>query len=138
MAQKKITSTIARILAEKVKAELAKSTQQIGADYKKEIEASKDYKEYLKTIKQMNALCDKKELLRKALHKTHKSNTIMNIDIWSDGKISIRAAESLSTESIRDMILLEDHFAGDETTQDDIVKAIVAKLSADITIVVKK
>lgn len=137
MAQKKITSTIARILAEKVKTELAKTSQQIGADYKKEIEASKDYKEYQKTIKQINALEDRKNLLRKALYKTYESNSVMNIDFYNSG-VSIKASSHLSSDSIRDMILLEDHFAGDETTQDDIVKAIVAKLSADITTAVKK
>lgn len=65
MAQKKITSTIARILAEKVKSQLTDAAIQVTKECKKEIENSKEYKAIDKTRYEIHTLYQKIDDLKK-------------------------------------------------------------------------
>ena len=73
MSQKKLTPTIAKALAEKVKQELQIRNKNLSETLKTKVETSKDFKAYVKLHNEVEALNEKKEELRKSITDKYSS-----------------------------------------------------------------
>jgi hypothetical protein len=129
---KKLTLTIARILAERVREKLSTTAKTNREKHKEKVLASKEYAE-LKTLHvQENEIRYKLEQLEEKLVDNYSTPmmkiTVQGVYCNSPVLISIYDNHDVSVDSIRDMIILEDHFAESTITHEEIVDKIVAKL----------
>jgi len=130
---KKLTTTIARALAEKVRAELIARNKGTSEAIKAKIEKSKDFKELLKIDNQIHELEAKRSELKNSIQEGNSTKIAdVSISLYSRDKpcIYIREHVSASVDSIKDMILIEDYMAGDTKTPEEFVKFIADKLSS--------
>lgn len=130
---KRLTPTIARALAEKVRAVLVKRNVHTAEALRAKVEASKDYKELAKTMTQIIELEKKKTQLKNNLNEKF-STKIADVSIntySSTPSVSVREHASASTESIKDMILIEDYMSdGSGESAEDLINRIADKLSS--------
>lgn len=124
---KKLTSTIAKALAEKVRHELKQHTSKLSADLKAKVEASKEHKEYMKVQKQIEELHVKQRTLAESMQNKF-STKIAQINIYSSGNISVYDTNNASVEGIRDLILIEDYLSDGTETTEQLIDRMVAKL----------
>ena len=131
MSQKKLTPTIAKALAEKVKQELQIRNKNLSETLKTKVETSKDFKAYVKLHNEVEALSEKKELLRKSITEKYSSKFCdVNIPTYSSKtEVYVRDTIYLSVESIKDLILIEDYMSDAAMTSDEFVNLIVEKLT---------
>ena len=128
---KKLTLTIARILAERVREKLSTTAKTNGEKHKEKVLASKEYADFEKLRVQENEIRNKlKKLEEKIVDKY--STPMMKITVQGvycnrPASISIYENQDVTVDSIRDMIILEDHFAESTITHEEIVDKIVAK-----------
>ena len=128
---KKLTPTIAKALAEKVRAELVVRHKGSTETITKKVESSKLYKELLLTIKKIDELDEKKQSLRKEIEENF-STKMSDVGVsayHSTPHISVNYRSAFSVESIKDMILIEDYMSEDTKTPEEFVKFIADKLS---------
>jgi len=128
---KKLTPTIAKALAEKVRAELVVRHKGSTETITKKVESSKLYKELLLTIKKIDELDEKKQSLRKEIEENFstKMSDVGVSSYHSTPHISVNYRSAFSVESIKDMILIEDYMSEDTKTPEEFVKFIADKLS---------
>lgn len=130
---KKLTPTIARALAEKVRAELVIRNKDISGGIKAKIEASKEYKQILKLNTERQEIAQKIDSLKTALQEKHSTKVVdVSISIYnSDPKpnIYIREQATASVEGIKDMILIEDYMSENPLSSEEFIALIVDKLS---------
>lgn len=129
---KKLTPTIARALAEKVRAELKARNADNSTAIVSKIEKSKDYKDLLKLNTQIHDLEIKKAELKKSIEEKHSSKIAdVSISLYSynNPSIYVREHASASVESIKDMILIEDYMSENTLTSEEFITMIVDKLS---------
>jgi hypothetical protein len=128
---KKLTPTIAKALAEKVRAELVVRHKGSTEAITKKVESSKLYKELLLTIKKIEELEEKKQVLRKEIDE-NLSTKMYDVGVssyHSTPHISVNYRSAFSVDSIKDMILIEDYMSEDAKTPEEFVKFIADKLS---------
>jgi len=128
---KKLTPTIAKALAEKVRAELVVRHKGSTETITKKVESSKLYKELLLTIKKIDELDEKKQSLRKEIEENF-STKMSDVGVsayHSTPHISVNYRSAFSVDSIKDMILIEDYMSEDTKTPEEFVKFIADKLS---------
>ena len=128
---KKLTPTIAKALAEKVRAELVVRHKGSTETITKKVESSKLYKELLLTIKKIDELDEKKQVLRKEIEE-NLSTKMYDVGVssyHSSPHISVNYRSAFSVDSIKDMILIEDYMSEDAKTPEEFVKFIADKLS---------
>jgi hypothetical protein len=128
---KKLTPTIAKALAEKVRAELVVRHKGSTETITKKVESSKLYKELILTIKKIDELDEKKQVLRKEIEE-NLSTKMYDVGVsayHSTPHISVNYRSAFSVESIKDMILIEDYMSEDAKTPEEFVKFIADKLS---------
>jgi hypothetical protein len=128
---KKLTPTIAKALAEKVRAELVVRHKGSTETITKKVESSKLYKELLLTIKKIEELEEKKQVLRKEIDE-NLSTKMYDVGVssyHSTPHISVNYRSAFSVDSIKDMILIEDYMSEDAKTPEEFVKFIADKLS---------
>ena len=128
---KKLTPTIAKALAEKVRAELVVRHKGNTEALTKKVESSKLYKELLLTIKKIDELDEKKQSLRKEIEENF-STKMSDVGVsayHSSPHISVNYRSAFSVDSIKDMILIEDYMSEDAKTPEEFVKFIADKLS---------
>jgi hypothetical protein len=131
MSTKKLTPTIAKALAEKVRAELVVRHKGSTETITKKVESSKLYKELLLTIKKIDELEEKKQVLRKEIEE-NLSTKMYDVGVssyHSTPHISVNYRSAFSVDSIKDMILIEDYMSEDTKTPEEFVKFIADKLS---------
>jgi len=129
---KKLTTTIAKALAEKVRAELIARNKGTSDAIKAKIEKSKDYKELLKIDNQIHELETKRTNLKTSIQEAHSTKIAdVSISLYNRNEpcIYIREHVSASVESIKDMILIEDYLSEDTKTPEEFVAFIADKLS---------
>ena len=128
---KKLTPTIAKALAEKVRAELVVRHKGSTETITKKVESSKLYKELLLTIKKIDELDEKKQSLRKEIEENFstKMSDVGVSSYHSTPHISVNYRSAFSVDSIKDMILIEDYMSEDTKTPEEFVKFIADKLS---------
>lgn len=124
---KKLTTTIARALAEKVRQELKKHTEKLSNDTKAKVAASKEHKEYMRLVKQTDELNAKRNALCKSIEAKF-STDIMHISLYSSGNISVYDGSKSSVDGIRDLILIEDYLSDGTETAEQLVDKLVKKL----------
>ena len=134
MSQKKLTPTIARALAEKVRAELKSRNENTATSIENKIKNSKEYKQLCKLKEQYRALETQMSDLKKALEDKHSTKVAdVHLSSYSNQptySIYVREHASASVESIKDMILIRDYLSGDITmSPDDLIKSIADELS---------
>jgi hypothetical protein len=128
---KKLTPTIAKALAEKVRAELVVRHKGSTETITKKVESSKLYKELILTIKKIDELDEKKQVLRKEIEE-NLSTKMYDVGVssyHSTPHISVNYRSAFSVDSIKDMILIEDYMSEDAKTPEEFVKFIADKLS---------
>mgnify|MGYP006871971507 CR=1 FL=1 len=129
---KKLTPTLARILAENVRAKLTENAKDISLKHQAMIKDSKEYKEYEKLRRQNIQIEDRMKDLKKETEEKY-STTMMHVQLgWSsndaiDASVIIRETKAVSADAIRDAILLEDYFADSSISHDELVDKIVKK-----------
>ena len=131
MSTKKLTPTIAKALAEKVRAELVVRHKGSTETITKKVESSKLYKELILTIKKIDELDEKKQVLRKEIEE-NLSTKMYDVGVsayHSTPHISVNYRSAFSVESIKDMILIEDYMSENAKTPEEFVKFIADKLS---------
>lgn len=128
---KKLTPTIAKALAEKVRAELVVRHKGSTETITKKVEASKLYKELLLSIKKIEELEEKKQSLRKEIEEqfSTKMSDVGVSAYHSEPHVSVNYRSAFSVDSIKDMILIEDYMSDDTKTPEEFVKFIADKLS---------
>ena len=128
---KKLTPTIAKALAEKVRAESVVRHKGSTETITKKVESSKLYKELLLTIKKIDELDEKKQSLRKEIEENF-STKMSDVGVsayHSTPHISVNYRSAFSVDSIKDMILIEDYMSENTKTPEEFVKFIADKLS---------
>ena len=128
---KKLTPTIAKALAEKVKQELQIRNKNLSETLKTKVETSKEFKAYVKLQNELEVLDKKKEELRKSIIEKYSSNLCdVSIPTYSHKtEVYVRDTIYLSVESIKDMILIEDYMSEAAMTSEEFVNLIVEKLT---------
>ena len=128
---KKLTPTIAKALAEKVRAELLVRHKGSTETLIKKVEASKLYKELILSIKKIEELEEKKQSLRKEIEEqfSTKMSDVGVSAYHSTPHVSVNYRSAFSVDSIKDMILIEDYMSDDTKTPEEFVKFIADKLS---------
>jgi len=128
---KKLTPTIAKALAEKVRAELIVRHKGSTETLIKKVEASKLYKELILSIKKIEELEEKKQSLRKEIEEqfSTKMSDVGVSAYHSTPHVSVNYRSAFSVDSIKDMILIEDYMSDDTKTPEEFVKFIADKLS---------
>jgi hypothetical protein len=131
MSQKKMTPTIAKALAEKVRAELVARNKTAHAALEKKVESSKLLKELKLTISKIYELENKKAELKKEIEETYSTKVSdVTISVYGQGPtVYIREHAFASVESIKDMVLIEDYMADGNQTPEEFIKYIADKLS---------
>lgn len=128
---KKLTTTIAKALAEKVRAELIARHKGSTETITKKVEASKLYKELLLTITKIEELEEKKQVLRKEIEENF-STKMSDVGVsayHSKPHISVSYRSAFSVDSIKDLILIEDYMADDAKTPEEFITYIADKLT---------
>ena len=131
MSQKKMTPTIAKALAEKVRAELVARNKTAHAALEKKVESSKLLKELKLTISKISELENKKAELKKEIEETYSTKVSdVTISVYGQGPtVYIREHAFASVESIKDMVLIEDYMADGNQTPEEFINYIADKLS---------
>jgi ribosomal protein L23 len=131
MSQKKMTPTIAKALAEKVRAELVARNKTAHAALEKKVESSKLLKELKLTISKITELENKKTELKKEIEETYSTKVSdVTISVYGQGPtVYIREHAFASVESIKDMVLIEDYMADGNQTPEEFINYIADKLS---------
>lgn len=129
---RKMTPTIARALAEKVRVKLSEQVTGTDAKIKKIIESSTEWKAYLKLAIEKKAISEKLQNAENAIKSKHTSN-IARIDIYSynNSGPEIRVYENqkvVSVDSIKDTILIEDYLSGGTETAEEMIERITKQL----------
>lgn len=130
----KITHTVARILAERVKEKLRLEAKEFCKNYVVDkVKHSKEYVKLVKLVTKRNAIVEKlnKEIsnAEEALKKNH-SNSIAKVNVTTyynsnTPSMGVREADSIQVEYIRDTILLKDFYADSGLSHDEIVDQLV-------------
>lgn len=131
MSTKKMTPTIAKALAEKVRAELVARNKTAHAALEKKVESSKLLKELKLTISKIYELENKKAELKKEIEETYSTKVSdVTISVYGQGPtVYIREHAFASVESIKDMVLIEDYMADGNQTPEEFINYIADKLS---------
>ena len=130
MSQKKLTPTIAKALAEKVRAELVARHKGSSESLVRKVESSKLYKELLSTIAKIEELETKKQVTRKQIEEQY-STKISDVSVssyHSTPHVSVNYHSTFSVESIKDMILIEDYMSDDTKTAEEFITYIADKI----------
>lgn len=129
---KKLTPTLARILAQNVRAKLMDHSKEMSVKHQAKIKSSKEYKEYEKLRRQNHEVESRMSELYKIVQENYSTPMMKvslgcpsNIDV--DTYVYIRETQEVSMEAIRDSILLEDYFADSSISHDELVDKIVKK-----------
>ena len=133
MSQKKLTPTIAKALAEKVRAELKSRNEHTASSIQNKIKSSKEYKQLCKLKEQYLALETQMADIKKAIEEKH-SNRIADVHLScyssrTSYDIYVREHASASVESIKDMILIEDYMSESALSSEEFINLIVEKLT---------
>lgn len=131
MSTKKLTPTIAKALAEKVRAELKTRNKGTAETLEKKVESSKLYKELVLTMSKITDLEEKKQTLKKELEDNFSTKiSDVGLSVYGEKpRISVNYHAAFSVDSIKDMILIEDYMSDDTKTPEEFVKFIADKLS---------
>jgi hypothetical protein len=128
---KNITPTLAKILAQRVREKLSETSTLLAEKQKEKVLASKEYAEFEKLREQERQLRKKIDILKNKISEKY-STSLMKVKlntVYSDKPAAVNISENdkVSVESIRDSILLDDHFATSPVTVDEMVDKMVKK-----------
>ena len=131
MSTKKLKPTIAKALAEKVRAELTARNKGTAETLEKKVESSKLYKEVVLTMSKITDLEEKKQTLKKDLEDNFSTKiSDVNVSVYGEKpRVHVNYHAAFSVESIKDMILIEDYMSDNAKTPEEFVKYIADKLS---------
>lgn len=131
MKTKNITSTLAKILAERVREKLSQTSMSLAEKQKEKVLASKEYAEFEKLREQERQLTAKIKAFENKISEKYSTSLmkVKLITMYVERPATVKITEStqVSVESIRDSILLEDHFATSPVTIDEMVDKMVKK-----------
>lgn len=131
MKTKGITSTIAKILAERVRQKLSETSMLLAEKQKEKVMLSTEYAEFEELREQERELRKKIDAFKNKI--SEKYSTPMMLvklnTVYSDrpASVSISESQKVSVESIRDEILIEDYFATSPVTVDEMVEHMVKR-----------
>lgn len=126
MSKIKMTQTIARILAERAKKQIETSLDKKAEAIKKALLSSKEYKLLEKNVAQIEKLKNEQHALVEALQEKFDAPPVdVSVGVYRD-EISVRARATVYVSEIMDDIIVKAHFADSGTTEEDLVKEIVA------------
>lgn len=126
---KKITLTIAKILAEKVREKIALESRKIAEKIKQEGLQSKNYKKYCTLDDKIRKLIAERTKVQKNFE-NEMSTKIAQVTIQNyNGSIAIMVREqnNCSIEGIKNEILLNEYFRENEETLEELVQKIANK-----------
>lgn len=129
---KKMTTTIAKALAEKVRAKLAEQVSGTDTKIRKTVVASKEWKQYLKIYAEKKAIIEKANALEKEIKDKYTTN-VAKVDVYtySNSGPELRVYENqkvVSIDSIKDTILIEDYLSGGTETAEQMIERITQQL----------
>ena len=124
---RKLTPTIAKALAEKVRVELIERNASVKQLLIDKINASKEMKNYRKLSEDYDIIQKKIADARTLLQEKYSTKT-MDVSIYSSGNVNLRDTVASSVESIKDLILIEDYLSDGLETTEEIIKKIADKL----------
>lgn len=131
MKTKGITSTMAKILAERVRQKLSETSMLLAEKQKEKVMLSAEYAEFEELREQERELRKKIDAFKNKI--SEKYSTPMMLvklnTVYSDrpASVSISESQKVSVESIRDEILIEDYFATSPVTVDEMVEHMVKR-----------
>lgn len=129
---KKLTTTIARALAEKVREKLKESVQGLDTSVCKQVKSTKEWKEMVKLNEEKKKITERMAALEHTLETTHTTGVIsVDVCTYSSGSLELRVRENYnvaSVEAIKDSILIEDYLSDGTETAEQLVERITNKL----------
>ena len=128
---KKITSTIAKILAERVREKLSMLAAKMAETQTEKVMSSKEYVEFEKLRAQEREIANKLKKLEDKISEKYSTPMMkvkMNV-MYRERPATVRISENnhVTVDSIRDSILLDDHFADSTVSHDEIIDNMVKK-----------
>lgn len=129
---KKLTPTIAKALAEKVRANL--KAKLVGADtqVRQAAESSKEWKRLVKLYEERKKIVDEMNSLSTEIEKKYSTDVAsVSVSVYSTHSPELRVRENsliVSLESIRDTILIEDYMSGGTETPEEMIERITNKI----------
>lgn len=123
---RKLTPTIARALAEKVRVELIERNASVKQLLIDKITASKEMKNYRKLMEENEAI-QRKLIDAKSLLQERYSTKTMDVSVYNTS-VHLRDTVASSVESIKDLILIEDYLSDGLETTEEIIKKIADQL----------
>lgn len=123
---RKLTPTIARALAEKVRVELIERNASVKQLLIDKITASKEMKNYRKLMEEHEAI-QRKLIDAKSLLQERYSTKTMDVSVYNTS-VHLRDTVASSVESIKDLILIEDYLSDGLETTEEIIKKIADQL----------
>lgn len=128
---KKMTPTIARALAEKIREKLKVSV--LGMDTKvcAKVQSTKEWKEIVKLHTERKKTNDRIDALEKSIRTTYSTGVMdVRVSTYSTGP-ELRVQENYnvaSVEAIKDTLLIEDYMSGGTETAEQLIERITNKL----------
>lgn len=127
MAKKPLTRTLATALAVKVKDRLVKETRGLNKTIEAKITASKEWKQYVKLNQEHDELGNKLKNLQEDIADKY-SVPLVNVRVYSNHVSVSENHRVISTDHIRDTLLIEEYMSGESETVDQLVERIVSKI----------
>lgn len=128
---KKMTTPIARALAEKVRAKLQDAVTGMDTAVKEKIIASKEWKEMVKLSEEKRKIAEKMDVIEKSIEKKYTQGVLdVQVSIYNSGP-ELRVRENYnvaSVDAIKDTILIEDYLSGGAETAETMIERITQQL----------
>lgn len=127
MAQKILTSNTIKAISNRVSEQLSKEAKGLEKVISDKITASKEWKQHLKLVEEKKELFLRIEKVKDEILRKH-STPIVNIEVYHD---FVRVSENyrcISSDRIRDMLLIEEYMSGDSETPEELINRIVLKI----------
>jgi len=127
MSKIKMTQTIARILASRVAKEVNSALEAKSEKLSENVTKSKDFKQLVKLQSQIRSLTEESNLLARKLEKENSSSNVnVRVNTYRDETPRVYISKGVSVEAIAEDIMIKAHFADSKTTEEELIKEIVA------------
>lgn len=127
MSKKPLTRTLATAISVKVREQLRKESRDLHPVVKAKVVASKEWKQYLKLSEMRNDLEGKIATLKQEIVDKY-STPLVKIQVYSNAVSASENHNIISSDSIRDTLLIEEYVAGDSETPEQLIERIVLKI----------
>lgn len=128
---KKMTTTIARALAEKVRTKLKDAVTGMDTKVKAKITSSKEWKELAKLQLEKQKIVNQMSVIEETIRKTYTTGVMdVQVSVYSTGpELRIRENYNVSSvDAIKDTILIEDYLSGGTETAEQMIERITQQL----------